>query len=109
MSKTCASGSPGCGGGSNVDSKKVFEPKNDYNLSLKIQGLEYINYTEYVKIITSITTGYQIFQFRINMDPEDLAKNDVMRSEPLKLQIKIQGEAGELTTIWNFEITMYSS
>lgn len=104
MSKTCASGSPGCGGGSNVDSKKVFEPKNDYNLSLKIQGLEYINYTEYVKIITSITTGYQIFQFRINMDPEDLAKNDVMRSEPLKLQIKIQGEAGELTTIWNFEL-----
>ena len=88
--------------GTKLDKKKVLTPFHDYDISLKIKDFELINYTETIRIVTSIVTGYQIFYIRINMDPEDVAKNDFMRSEKLKLSILIKGEGASLSQVWNF-------
>jgi len=87
-----------------MDTRKVLKPFYDYELSLIIKGKQYINYTEGVKIVSSLTTGFQIFQIRINMDPFDLSKEDPMRGEKIKLQIINKGEGGTLQKKWDFDL-----
>ena len=43
--------------GTKLDKKKVLTPFHDYDISLKIKDFELINYTETIRIVTSIVTG----------------------------------------------------
>lgn len=77
------------------EKKRVFTPIHSYDIKLVIKDLDYTNDLRSVRIISAISTAYQIVAIEISLDPNDLILEDVISKEPLKLSISLIGREYE--------------
>lgn len=77
------------------EKKRVYIPDKGYDIQLKIKDLDYTSDLISVRLVSAISTAYQLVTLRIYLDPNDVILEDVMGKEPLKLSIRLIGRGGE--------------
>lgn len=71
-------------------------PHNTDDLEVKIKDLDYTNELRKLNIISSLASPYPIFEFVIDVDPDDITLEGVFGEDPIKLNIRSVGDDGQV-------------
>jgi len=74
------------------ETKKVFVPRQLYEIQVKIKDLDYSNEMINVVIGSSLSSAYQVITLSMLIDPTDVIIEDIFGGEPIKLQITLNRE-----------------
>jgi len=74
------------------EEKKVFTPSRGYDITLTIKNLDYSNDLRSVRVVSAISTAYQIVTFSLSLDPSDLIIDKIMSKDPIWLSIQLIGD-----------------
>jgi len=68
---------------------RFFSPTRSYDFEMKIKDLDFSNDLTSVKILSSLSTAYQIVLLELLVDPSDLILNDIFGSDPINLHVHL--------------------
>jgi len=74
------------------ETKRFYSPTRSYDFEMKIKDLDFSNDLTSVKILSSLSTAYQVVLLELLVDPSDLILNDIFGSDPINLHIHLLGQ-----------------
>lgn len=77
------------------EKKRVFTPVHSYDIQLKIKDLDYSNDLRSVRIVSAISTPYQVISLELSLDPNNLTLDEIFGKESFKLSIRLIGREYE--------------
>ena len=77
------------------EKKRVFTPVHSYDIQLKIKDLDYSNDLRSVRIVSAISTPYQVITLDLSLDPNNLTLDEIFGKESFKLSIRLIGREYE--------------
>ena len=74
------------------ETTRFYSPIRSYNFEMKIKDIDFSNDLTSVKILSSLSTAYQIVLLELLVDPSDLILNDIFGSDPINLHVHLLGQ-----------------
>jgi len=75
-----------------MPAKRYVIPSRSYDIQMTIKDLDFTNDLLSVRILSSLTTAYQVVLLRLLSDPSDFILQDIFGSDPIKLNVKYIGQ-----------------
>ena len=75
-----------------AETKRFYSPTRSYNIEMKIRDIDFSNDLISVKILSSLSTAYQVVLLELLVDPSDLILNDIFGSDPINLHVHLLGQ-----------------
>lgn len=88
------------------EKERFFVPSRSYDFQMKIKDLDYTNDLISVKILSSLSTAYQVVMLRLLVDPTDLILKEVFGTDPIKLNIRLLGQTEVSSEEVNFDLML---
>lgn len=74
------------------EKKRFFIPTRSYDIEMKIRDLDFSSDLLSVRVLSSLSTAYQVVLLELLVDPVDIILNDIFGTDPIKLNIKLLGQ-----------------
>jgi len=86
------------------EQERSYTPENEYDIQLKIRDLDYSSDLVNISIISSLSTGYQIFILELMLSPDDIILEDTYGKDIFKLSIRLLAEEKMPIETLDFEL-----
>lgn len=75
-----------------MPSERYYVPTRGYDIQMTIKNLDFTNDLRSVRIISSLSTAYQVVLLELLADPSDFILQDLFGTDPIKLNIRYLGQ-----------------
>ena len=84
--------------------KRYFAQTKNYDIQLTIEDKDYTLDLVSVRVLSSLSTAYQIVMLNMSLDPNDILLEKVFGSEAFNLSIRLIGQGGQVQEQVDFEL-----
>jgi len=77
-----------------MPSERYYVPTRGYDIQMTIKNLDFTNDLRSVRIVSSLSTAYQVVLLELLADPSDFILQDIFGTDPIKLNVRYLGQPG---------------
>ncbi len=89
--------------------ERRFVPTRNYDFQVTIKDADYSNHLSDVRIISSLSSAYQMIILNFKMDPSDITLLELYGQDYIKLSLKILGRSEQIYETIDFELMYVTS
>lgn len=91
------------------EQERKYTPTRNYDIQCKIKNLDYSGDIYSVRVVSSLSTAYQIVILQLYLDPADIILEDLLGDEPIYLTIRLLEQDEQLVEQIDFELMYVTS